>query len=215
MKPRSGAVGHPAEDVRQRLHPRLRALLLSAIILIATTTAVALARLGADALDTQTQWTTLGLALALTAWAPGRFGLQWGDTTRHLPRLLLCLAGITLVVGSFRVLGGNVPWDGWEIWTSVPLAEELLFRGACLTALMWALTQGFSQQAAARTAIGLSAFTFGLEHFGNSSIGTALVLIQVTNAVLFGLLAGWLRLTTGSLVGPVLAHSTMNLVAVV
>lgn len=197
-----------------RSSPRVRALLLSATILLATTTAVALARQGADALDIQTQWTTLGVALAVTVWAPGRFGLQWGDTTRHLATLLVCLAGITLVVGTFRVLGGNVPWDGWEIWTSVPLAEELLFRGACLTALMWALTQGFSEQSAARIAITLSAFTFGLEHLGNASIGTALVLLQVTNAILFGFLAGWLRLTTRSLVGPVLAHSTMNLVAV-
>lgn len=179
---------------------RVRALLLSATILLATTTAVALARQGADALDIQTQWTTLGVALAVTVWSPGRFGLQWGDTTRHLATLFVCLAGITLVVGTFRVLGGNVPWDGWEIWTSVPLAEELLFRGACLTALMWALTQGFSEQTAARVAITLSAFTFGLEHLGNASIGTALVLLQVTNAILFGLLAGWLRLTTRSLV---------------
>jgi membrane protease YdiL (CAAX protease family) len=190
-------------------------LLLSAFILLATAAAVELARLGADALDIQTQWTTLGLALALTVWAPGRFGLQWGDTTRHLPGLLMSLAAVTLVVGTFRVLGGSVPWDGWEIWTSVPLAEELLFRGACLTALVWALTQGFSPRAAANSSVMLSAVTFGLEHLGNSSVGTALVLLQVTNAVLFGLLAGWLRLTTKSLVGPVLVHSTMNLVAVV
>ena len=214
MTSKSGAGGHPAAEVRQRLSPRVRALLLSGIILLATTTAGGLARLAADALEVQTQWTTLTLAAALTVWAPGRFGLQWGDTTRHLPRLLLSLAGITLVVGTFRVLGGSVPWDGWEIWTSVPLAEELLFRGACLTALMWALTQGFSEQSAARIAITLSAFTFGLEHLGNASIGTALVLLQVTNAILFGFLAGWLRLTTRSLEGPVLAHSTMNLVAV-
>ena len=63
--------------------------------------------------------------------------------------------------------------------------------------------------------ITLSAFTVGLEHLGNASIGTALVLLQITNAILFEFLAGWLRLTTRSLVGPVLAHSTMNLAAVI
>ena len=62
--------------------------------------------------------------MAVTVWAPGRFGLQWGDTTRHLATLLVCLAGITLVVGTFRVLGGNVPWDGARARARVEMLEE-------------------------------------------------------------------------------------------
>jgi membrane protease YdiL (CAAX protease family) len=38
-------------------------------------------------------------------------------------------------------------------------------------------------------------------------------LLQVAAAVAFGLLAGWLRMRTGSLMPPVQVHAAMNLIA--
>jgi len=44
---------------------------------------------------------------------------------------------------------------------------------------------------------------------------TGFVVLQVAVGVAFGLLAGRLRVRTGSIGGPVVLHATMNLLAVV
>jgi membrane protease YdiL (CAAX protease family) len=66
-----------------------------------------------------------------------------------------------------------------------------------------------------RWAIIVGALSFGAGHLGNLGyVPTGFVLVQAAVAAAFGVLAGWLRIRTDSLVGPVLAHAAMNLVAV-
>lgn len=46
-------------------------------------------------------------------------------------------------------------------------------------------------------------------------VETAFVLLQVGIAIVFGVVAGYVRVRTESIVGPVLLHATMNVIAVV
>ncbi len=193
---------------------RMQSVLLAVSVVIVTLAAVELARGVSVSADVQTQWPTLGVAALLVVAAPAAFGVHWGRTGRHLPAVVASAAAVAAVVAAFRAVGGDVPWSGWEVWLAVPVAEELLFRGFLLTALLWALRHGFDDTVAARVAIGTSALVFGLEHLGNAQVGPTLLAVQVANAVAFGVLAGWLRLRTDSLVAPVLTHAVMNLVAV-
>jgi membrane protease YdiL (CAAX protease family) len=193
---------------------RARSVLLALTAVLVTLAAVEVARVTSSIADVQTQWPTLVLAVLLVAAAPRAFGVQWGRSAGHLGAIAGAAAAVATVVAAFRAVGGDVPWSGWEIWVAVPLAEELLFRGFLLTALLWALRQGFDDAVAARAAIGVSALVFGLEHLGNLDVAPALVATQVAAALAFGVLAGWLRVRTDSLVGPVVAHGVMNLVAV-
>lgn len=193
---------------------RTWAVVLAAGVVVTTLLAIEISRDVAQRAGVQTQWPTLVLAILLTCWAPTAFGVGWGTTGRHLRAVLVTLTGVAAAVGVFRLAGGTVPWSGWEVWVAVPLAEELLFRGFCLTGLLWAFGRGFSETVAVRGAILLSATVFALEHLGNAAIGMPLLAIQVGSALAFGLAAGWLRVITRSLVGPVLAHATLNVIAV-
>lgn len=202
----------PAE--RRTTIVRAQASLLALTAVVVTLAAVEVARALAVAADVQTQWTELVVALVLVGAAPRAFGLQLGRTGSHLVAVALSIAAAAGAAAVFRAVGGEVPWSGWEIWVGVPVAEELLFRGFLLTALLWALRHGFDDAVAVPVALGVSALVFGLEHLGNADIGAALVAVQVAAAVCLGVLAGWLRVRTDSLVGPVLTHGTLNLVAV-
>jgi hypothetical protein len=76
-----------------------------------------------------------------------------------------------------------------------PLSEELLFRGVVL--------RGFVARYPARRAIVLSALLFGASHFNPWQFGSATV---------FGLLAGWWLVRTGSLVPCLFGHALNNAV---
>lgn len=81
----------------------------------------------------------------------------------------------------------------------VPVAEELVFRGAILTAL---LRNGKKPW----VAIVLSALFFGVAHFNPA---------QSANAFVLGLLLGWVYWRTGSLWPAIAIHITNNLLATV
>ncbi len=76
-----------------------------------------------------------------------------------------------------------------------PLSEELLFRGVVL--------RGFLARYPARRAIVLSALLFGATHFNPW---------QFPSATVFGLLAAWWYLRTGSLVPCLFGHALNNAV---
>ena len=96
----------------------------------------------------------------------------------------------------------------------MPVGEELLFRGFLLGVLLELFDRrGVSHSAT--WAVLISAAAFGVGHLGNLGyVETAFVLLQVVVATLFGTLAGYVRWRTGSVVGPALMHSTMNILAV-
>ena len=79
----------------------------------------------------------------------------------------------------------------------VPVAEELLFRGALFTWLRTRLSPAW--------AIGISGTLFGLMH----QLPTFILL-----AVIVGLVAGWLREKTGSTVVPIAMHVVQNVAVV-
>ena len=81
-----------------------------------------------------------------------------------------------------------------------PLVEEFIYRGLLLGVLLargWAPT----------FAIGLSALIFALQHIQYGWIGIAMVMV-------YGLVLGLLRVATGGLFAPILAHLSINLVSV-
>jgi membrane protease YdiL (CAAX protease family) len=156
------------------------------------------------------------LGVALTAWAPQRFGWRWGSTGQHLGLIAGSLAGVVAVVAGFRWLTGATPYQPsvGEL-VIVPLGEEALFRGFLLVTLLAIFTRWLAEPAALRWAVVVSAVSFGVGHLGNLGyVPTSFVVVQALAATAFGLLAGWVRVRTQSLVGPVLLHSAMNAAAV-
>jgi membrane protease YdiL (CAAX protease family) len=157
------------------------------------------------------------LGFALTLGAPCRFGWQWGRTAQQWRLVTGCLAAVTAVVLGYRLLVGAAPYEPTlaEV-VVVPVGEEALFRGFLLTTLVLVLGRSFPEPAAARLAIVLSATAFAVGHLGNIGyVPTPFVLLQVGAALAFGLLAGWVRVRTQSLAGPVLLHMAMNAAATV
>lgn len=157
----------------------------------------------------------------IIAWARRRTGASLREV---LPRgpvhvsiflpLLLTIVGLTFVVSEMSNLVQSVipvpasfvkmmeavidvkdrPWESFvAAGLVIPLAEELIFRGLFL--------HGFLARYGARTAIVLSALVFALAH-GNPW--------QFPVGMVMGLLLGWCRVRTGSLVPCVAGHAMNN-----
>ncbi|HEY4291612.1 CPBP family intramembrane glutamic endopeptidase [Luteibacter sp.] len=84
-----------------------------------------------------------------------------------------------------------------------PAVEELLFRGALLSILRTRLGDGW--------AIGLSAVIFGTVHLPD----LAWLWYAVPNLVLVGLFCAWLRVRSGSIWPPFVAHAANNALATI
>ena len=93
------------------------------------------------------------------------------------------------------------PWGYVAIGALAPLAEEVVFRGAILRTLL-----GIMSKKNHWVAIMISAAIFGAVH-GNQA--------QFINALLMGLLLGWMYYRTGSLVPGILLHWVNNTMAYV
>lgn len=108
------------------------------------------------------------------------------------------------VVRTFERAGGpEVPFFVLGVVVLAPLAEELLFRGALLRALLRRTTPP--------TAIFVSALLFALIHVAGG-LGSGPV---VPGLVLLGLLSAWQAVRTGSLSRSILLHAGFNLIAAV
>ena len=92
-------------------------------------------------------------------------------------------------------------WGFLALAVAVPLAEEMVFRGAVLRVLL----RHFGTRRCWWPIV-LSAVLFGAAH-GNG--------VQFVNATLMGLLLGWLYWRTGSIAPGVLFHAVNNSVALV
>ena len=93
------------------------------------------------------------------------------------------------------------PWGYVAIGALAPLAEEIVFRGAILRTLL-----GIMSKKNQWVAIMISAAIFGAVH-GNQA--------QFVNALLMGLILGWMYYRTGSLVPGILLHWVNNTMAYV
>ena len=93
------------------------------------------------------------------------------------------------------------PWGYVAVGILAPLAEEVVFRGAILRTLL-----GIMSKKNHWVAIMISAAIFGLVHAN---------LAQFINALLMGLLLGWMYYRTGSLVPGILLHWVNNTMAYV
>ncbi len=93
------------------------------------------------------------------------------------------------------------PWGYVAVGIMAPLAEEIVFRGAILRSLLDMMSKKNHW-----VAILISAALFGVVH-GNSA--------QFANALLMGLLLGWMYYRTKSLVPGILMHWVNNTLAYV
>ena len=93
------------------------------------------------------------------------------------------------------------PWGYVAVGILVPLAEEVVFRGAILRTLL-----GIMSKKNHWVAIMISAAIFGVVHAN---------LAQFINALLMGLILGWMYYRTGSLVPGILLHWVNNTMAYV
>ena len=91
------------------------------------------------------------------------------------------------------------PWGYVAVGILVPLTEEIVFRGAILRSLLDMMSKKNYW-----VAIMISAAMFGLAH-GNTA--------QFVNALLMGLLLGWMYYRTKSLVPGILMHWVNNTMA--
>lgn len=92
------------------------------------------------------------------------------------------------------------PWGWITVGVLVPIAEEMVFRGAILRTLLTLCGHRWRWGA-----ILLSALLFGLAH-GNMA--------QLLNATLLGCLLGWLYYRSGSIAPGIVFHMVNNSVAV-
>lgn len=159
---------------------------------------------------------TLAVSLLIGVWAPHAFGLTLGSTRDHLVLVGSSILVTAAVVLAFRMTGDSAPYDATVgEFVLVPVGEELLFRGIMIAALV-ELFRRAQVPRGTTWAVVVGAAAFGIGHLGNlGHVDTAFVLLQVCAATAFGVAAGVVRVRTASIVGPVLMHMTMNVVAVV
>ena len=177
----------------------------------------------------------LAIAFAFIAWARWSAGYSWEELGlgRGEARAGLRLGGIALlaIAAVIAVLvavpGSRSYFDNSSVAADssaqhvlqpllfIPLGtvvfEEVLFRGVLLAALLRVTTRAY--------AVGASALLFGLWHLppalrdandkrAAAAVGVVVGTIAVTTFA--GAVFAWLRVRSGSLVAPVLAHVATN-----
>jgi membrane protease YdiL (CAAX protease family) len=103
-------------------------------------------------------------------------------------------------------------------WIGVPIQEELIFRGlfqGYLAAHIKSSVKIWRWRLTVPALIG--AIVFSLVHLALLSVEAALggVLFIVVGAFILGIIAGYFRAETGSLIGPIIVHSLFNLTGTV
>ncbi len=159
------------------------------------------------------------LAVPLVLWRPRWFGFQMGRSWLHWRMLLVMLLANCGVVGAFLWLAGaGTPYSGnqWLVTETVivPLVEETVWRGLVFTVVLVLLEKHYSARVSLHLTVWLTGLAFGLLHAANALAGvdTAFVLVQVLNAMIWGVVYGYARAKTDSVYPPMLLHAVMNLV---
>ncbi len=168
--------------------------------------------------------------LALGRWNSGAYGLK-GSPWRDVGRAVGVSAAISLgvVVATMIVMsvlgprGAGMGMPGVDsfvkvvvsVWLLASTAEEMLFRGLLLGALS-PLSRRAWKVGRCRISlpVAIAAVLFGLVHLGLMRVMAApMVVLIVVMATVAGLVAGYYREKTGSLVPAVAAHFTFNVVS--
>ena len=156
----------------------------------------------------------------LSIWRHKEMGFQVGRTKEHWRMLALMLAANVGIVGGYVLLSGGTPYSGPGMLVNevvtVPLAEELLWRGALFAGLLALLRRVHAEETAALLAGWFSGICFGLLHANNALYGypLAFVALQTLNATVWGVVYGIARAKTGSIYPPLIFHAAMNLAVV-
>ena len=153
----------------------------------------------------------------IAVWRPRQLGFQIGKIRRYALMLALMLVANVLVVGGYTLLAGGTPYSGLNMLfneaVTVPLVEEVVWRGVVFAALLAALRRFLPEDRAAMLSGLFSGICFGLLHANNAFFGYPLsfVALQTLNATVWGLVYGIARAKTGSLYPSILMHAAMNL----
>ncbi|MDE2346602.1 MAG: CPBP family intramembrane metalloprotease [Gammaproteobacteria bacterium] len=174
---------------------------------------------------------SLGIALAIMAWLAWRRGQNFADYgLRSVSwRRLIAAAVPGLLFGSalyglHRLLPlGASPDLGelsrWQVvlffWIGAPIQEETIFRGLIQTVAQtrYAKPLQIGRLKLPVSAL-ISAALFALVHLATLSLGASPgdVLFIVCGALLLGLVAGWLRARTGSVLPGMVVHALFNII---
>jgi membrane protease YdiL (CAAX protease family) len=158
--------------------------------------------------------------IIISLWKPRQIGYQVGKTFQHTRMLLVMLALNVAVIWGYKLLAGDTPYTGTELLfnevITVPLVEEIFWRGIIFAALFAVLKRFLSEESSGMLAGVYSGICFGLLHSTNALFGypLAFVALQVLNATIWGVTYGIARAKTDSVYPPILLHAAMNLVAV-
>ncbi len=163
----------------------------------------------------------LVLIMPLVLVKPRLFGFQMGKTRQHWRMLLaMLLANCGVIAAYLWLTGSTTPYSGdqWLVTEviTVPVIEELFWRGLVLTTLSSTLRRVYAPGTSEHAAVWLSGICFGLLHAGNTLAGVPalFVAIQVLNATLWGIVYGYARTRSQSIYPPILLHAAMNLVVI-
>jgi len=99
-------------------------------------------------------------------------------------------------------------------WILASVTEEIIFRGLIQTYLSWHISGSVTIFRSQLTTAGLITATFfGLVHLALLSQGAATLqaITIVLVALILGIIAGYFRDKTGSLVAPIIVHSLFNI----
>lgn len=158
------------------------------------------------------------LASAIIVRDPARYGVQLGRTRE---RLRLVLGTITAMVAlTVIALAGapRIPFSGADFVVevvSVPVSEELLFRGVLFTIVLMVLARRHAPGTSLALAALITGVAFGIGHLNNlDAYPPSFVLQQAVFATILGVVAGRLRGSTESVYPAILLHSAVNLVAI-
>jgi membrane protease YdiL (CAAX protease family) len=124
------------------------------------------------------------------------------------------------LVAAFLLLAGGTPYSGnqWLITevVTVPVVEELLWRGLVFSIVAALLRGSVSKPSGSNLTAWLTGIAFGSLHAANALAGVPLqfVAIQTLSAIVWGVLYGYLRARTDSVLPSMLSHAAMNLVVI-
>ncbi len=170
-------------------------------------------------LASRAHWIVVIIAIVLLR--PRLLAMQVGETKAHWRWLLVMLLINCGVVAAYLILSGSTtPYSGsqWLLTevVTVPLVEELFWRGLVFSILLKLLQFRSNGAASLSLAAWLSGLAFGFLHAGNALAGVPVlfVAIQTLNAAIWGVLYGYARARTGSVYPSIFLHAAMNLVVV-
>jgi membrane protease YdiL (CAAX protease family) len=168
--------------------------------------------------------------LALGRRNPGAYGLKsspWRDVGRAVGVSAVISLGVvvaTMIMMSVlgpRGAGMGMPGGGSfvkvvvSVWLLASTSEEMLFRGLLLGSLSPLSERAWTVgRCRISLPVAIAAVLFGLVHLGLMRVMAApMVVLIVVMTTVAGLVAGYYREKTGSLVPAVAAHMTFNVVS--